>query len=272
MALTPINVQQQEFKLSLRGYSVEEVDEFLDDVVVTLREREQEIRDAEERVAALAEQLSANRDTEGAMRDSFQAEQRTADAMFLSSSHVLEKEALESELAGLRSTVTLLKADLQAVAAGVLPSIEEIESKIEEAVKTHVGYTVVDDDNLELYHDAPEWGLADITQELPIASSPDGVDVAETVPHESQDSVAMGASRENGPNYYRPFDALPSDETTSDPEPELDNLAEQDGMFELANSWPSPFLDEVPQDPFEDPSTEVFDDDGDDQDLTDVPR
>jgi len=270
MALTHINVQQQEFKLSLRGYSVKEVDEFLDDVVLALREREQETRDSEKRIAVLTEQLSANRDTEKAMHDSFQASQRAADATFLSSSHVLEKEALELELAGLRSAVTLLKADLQTVTAGALPAIEEIELKIEEAVKAHVG--VVDDGNLELHHDALGWGLADITQELPIASSPDGVDVAEIVPHESQDSVAIGTSRENGPNHYRPFDTPQSDEATGDPEPELDNLAEQDGMFKPADSWPSLFLDEAPQDPFEDPSTEIFDDDGDDQDPTDVPR
>ena len=81
MPLSPIDVQQQTFKVALRGYAEDEVDEFLDEVVISLRDYEQRLRDAEERIAVLEEQLSANRETEDAMRRTFLAAQRTADAI-----------------------------------------------------------------------------------------------------------------------------------------------------------------------------------------------
>ena len=186
MALTPIIVQQQKFKISLRGYSEQEVDEFLDDVVVTLKEHEQSLRDAEERVSVLEEQLTANRDTEEAMRNSFLAAQRAADdiiaearieaerlkaeagleATSLSSSHVTEKESLDAELVSLRSTVANLKQDLQTLAAGMLPAVEATQQHVEEATvgiatsPSEVSESSNDSSVDEWYEDAPEWGLA----------------------------------------------------------------------------------------------------------------
>lgn len=81
MPLSPIDVQQQTFKLSLRGYAEDEVDEFLDEVVISLRDYEQRLRDSQERVAVLEEQMSASRETEDAMRRTFIAAQRTADTI-----------------------------------------------------------------------------------------------------------------------------------------------------------------------------------------------
>ena len=37
MKLTPIDINNKEFKKGIRGYTVEEVDEFLDEVVETLK-------------------------------------------------------------------------------------------------------------------------------------------------------------------------------------------------------------------------------------------
>jgi cell division initiation protein len=90
MPLSPIDVQQQTFKVALRGYAEDEVDEFLDDVVIALRDYEQRLRDSQERVAVLEEQLSANRETEDAMRRTFLVAQRTADT-------IVEEAKSESE-------------------------------------------------------------------------------------------------------------------------------------------------------------------------------
>jgi cell division initiation protein len=147
MPLSPIDVQQQTFKVALRGYAEDEVDEFLDEVVISLRDYEQRLRDSQERVAVLEEQLSANRETEDAMRRTFLAAQRTADAIVeeaKSESERLmadargevervmlgqteEKAHLLAETALLRDRVHGLRAALVDLAGGTLERLDEMD-------------------------------------------------------------------------------------------------------------------------------------------------
>jgi len=147
MPLSPIDVTQQTFRVSLRGYDEGEVDAFLDEVVSSMKEYDQRLRDADERVSVLEEQLQANRETEVAMRRAFVAAQRTADeivaeariegerlvaeasaqAVEVSADQVRERDALRIELADLRSTVSDMKARMQAFAKGVLPDLEGVD-------------------------------------------------------------------------------------------------------------------------------------------------
>ncbi len=147
MPLSPIDVQQQTFKVALRGYAEDEVDEFLDEVVISLRDYEQRLRDAQERVAVLEEQLSANRETEDAMRRTFLAAQRTADAIVeeaKSESERLmadargevervmlgqteEKAHLLAETALLRDRVHGLRAALADLAGGTLERLDDLD-------------------------------------------------------------------------------------------------------------------------------------------------
>mgnify|MGYP000417498112 CR=1 FL=1 len=46
MPLTPIDVQQKTFGTALRGYDLDEVDDFLDEIVTSLKDSEQRLRDA----------------------------------------------------------------------------------------------------------------------------------------------------------------------------------------------------------------------------------
>ncbi len=62
MVLSPIDIEQKTFRVALRGYAEEEVDQFLDEIVIAIREYERQLRDANERVAVLEEQLEANRE------------------------------------------------------------------------------------------------------------------------------------------------------------------------------------------------------------------
>ncbi|MDF1594502.1 MAG: DivIVA domain-containing protein [Acidimicrobiia bacterium] len=147
MPLSPIDVQQQTFKVALRGYAEDEVDEFLDEVVISLRDYEQRLRDAQERVAVLEEQLSANRETEDAMRRTFLAAQRTADAIveeakseserLMADAHgevervmlgqTEEKAHLLAETALLRDRVHGLRASLADLAGGTLERLDELD-------------------------------------------------------------------------------------------------------------------------------------------------
>ena len=147
MPLSPIDVQQQTFKVALRGYAEDEVDEFLDEVVIALRDYEQRLRDAQERVAVLEEQLSANRETEDAMRRTFLVAQRTADTIVeeanLESERLLsgargevervaieqgeEKAQLLSETAMLRDRVHGLRASLKDLAGRTVDRLDALE-------------------------------------------------------------------------------------------------------------------------------------------------
>ncbi len=100
MALTPIDVQQKTFKISLRGYAEDEVDEFLDEVVISLRDLEQQLRDAEERVSIVEDQLEANRETEDAMRRTFVVAQRTADTIVSEAQEEADRILARGDLQG----------------------------------------------------------------------------------------------------------------------------------------------------------------------------
>jgi cell division initiation protein len=148
MPLSPIDVQQQTFKVALRGYAEDEVDEFLDEVVISLRDYEQRVRDAQERIAVLEEQLAANRETEDAMRRTFLAAQRTADSIVeeakAESERILgdargevdrvtfeqteQKAQLLAETALLRDRVHGLRASLTELAGGTLDRLAEIDT------------------------------------------------------------------------------------------------------------------------------------------------
>lgn len=81
MALTPIDVQQKTFGTALRGYDLDEVDDFLDEVVTTLAGYEQRLREAQERIAALESEVAEQGDAEKAISRALLAAQRSADAI-----------------------------------------------------------------------------------------------------------------------------------------------------------------------------------------------
>lgn len=53
MAITPADIEKKTFSTALRGYDLDEVDDFLDEMVVAVRELETELADARARIAEL---------------------------------------------------------------------------------------------------------------------------------------------------------------------------------------------------------------------------
>ena len=51
MPITPADIEKKTFSTALRGYDLDEVDDFLDEMVVAVRELEEELARAKERVA-----------------------------------------------------------------------------------------------------------------------------------------------------------------------------------------------------------------------------
>ena len=59
MAITPADIEKKTFSTALRGYDLDEVDDFLDEMVVAVRELEEELARARERIAQLEQDPGA---------------------------------------------------------------------------------------------------------------------------------------------------------------------------------------------------------------------
>ena len=154
MALSPIDIEQKTFRVALRGYAEEEVDQFLDEIVIALRDNERQLRDASERVAVLEEQLEANRETEERIKKTLLIAQRTADdvvqdarresqqilaearsqASEIEVERVKERDSLLSDLETLRDRVADIRERLGRLADQTVIDLEAIDTDIASAL------------------------------------------------------------------------------------------------------------------------------------------
>ena len=150
MVLSPIDIEQKTFRVALRGYAEEEVDQFLDEIVIAIREYERQLRDANERVAVLEEQLEANRETEDRIKKTLVIAQRTADqvvqeargeaqqllteartqASEVEIERIQERENLVADLDRMRSSVAGLKDRIVGLVDSTSGDLEAIEEDI----------------------------------------------------------------------------------------------------------------------------------------------
>ncbi len=79
MDLTPIDIYNKEFSRVLRGYSQDEVDEFLDEVMETFERLYKENLDMKDALAAMKEQLDSYRTMEATLKETLVTAQQTAD-------------------------------------------------------------------------------------------------------------------------------------------------------------------------------------------------
>jgi cell division initiation protein len=150
MVLSPIDIEQKTFRVALRGYAEEEVDQFLDEIVIAIREYERQLRDANERVAVLEEQLEANRETEERIKKTLIIAQRTADqvveeargeakqllveartqASDVELERISERESLVADLDRMRSSVGSLKERVAALVESTMEQLDELEQDV----------------------------------------------------------------------------------------------------------------------------------------------
>lgn len=154
MPLTPIDVQQKTFGTALRGYDLDEVDDFLDEIVTSLKDYEQRLRDAQERIATLEVEMNDRGDTEGAIARALVAAQRSADSIVADAKAEAdrivgqaraeaselqrvrddEKAAAESEIGRIRSVVERLRADLAEFGVVIGHNLEEADVAVSGAL------------------------------------------------------------------------------------------------------------------------------------------
>ncbi|MFQ5966153.1 MAG: DivIVA domain-containing protein [Acidimicrobiia bacterium] len=240
MALSPFDVEHKTFRTSLRGYTEEEVDEFLDEVVASLREYEQRLREASEQVGVLESELEASREAETAIRRTFIAAQRTADQMIEEAqveakkiladarSEAVENEAdrirvreeTQAEIDGMRQAVTDLKELMQKLVDDVFAEAEVIEGSITEVAATHdldrefdIPALVAEEgeDDIEYYDDGLE-----ISEEDEAPDVSEAADLTDEEVTEEPDDVQVDLDDEPEPAAHRSRPRRPWERDTSD--------------------------------------------------------
>ena len=199
MSLGPVDVQQKTFGTALRGYDLDEVDEFLDEVVMSLDSYEQRLAEANALVRRLKQEAEERGDAEGAISRALLAAQRSADTIVSEAqeeadrtladarykaeriladarheSHALETERerirneLTEEIGRLRATLADLRGRVAALSASVEADLSTMDAALDEAAS-------------EMEHDIPSGfddGEPDGTSEIDFEE--EGIDEFDT--------------------------------------------------------------------------------------------
>jgi len=154
--LTPIDVEQKAFTQALRGYQMDEVDDFLDEVVATLRSYEQRLRETQDKIRALESDTSSRGGDESEISRAIITAQRSADRLLTEAKAEAEairgqaeadtaaalrrrdeeKNRLQGEVSGMRDLVSSLRAKLSELATAVTSEIDQMEDNLSQTVST----------------------------------------------------------------------------------------------------------------------------------------
>jgi cell division initiation protein len=168
--LTPIDVEQKAFTQALRGYQMDEVDDFLDEVVATLRSYEQRLREAQDKIRALESDTSSRGGDESEISRAIITAQRSADRLLAEARAEAEtirsqaeaettaalkkrddeQNRLQGEVSGMRELVTSLRAKLSALAAAVTSEVDEMEENLAQTATTLASSTKSGNDTNEV--------------------------------------------------------------------------------------------------------------------------
>ena len=153
MDLTPNDVEQKAFTQALRGYQMDEVDDFLDEIVTTLRSYDQRLRDAQDKIRALETDAVSRGGDETTISRAILVAQRSADALLaearvdadrikhtaiaetesLSAERDMERNRLQSEIDGMRMRVSGLRETLVSLSSAISGQVGDMEAEIDDA-------------------------------------------------------------------------------------------------------------------------------------------
>lgn len=253
MPLTPIDVQQKTFATALRGYDLDEVDDFLDAVVVALKDYDQRLSDAQERISTLEAELNDKGDAEGAIARALVAAQRSADAIVadakeqaqrimadadseaneLAEARDVERQRLQSEIDGLRAKVSSVRASVAELTAAIPLTLDEIDEVLDansdqpggatfDAAVPVGGYEIAAEPE-----DEPEVDTPDAEVDL---TSPDGAD--EEVGDGDEDDGDWDAGDDEGGEFGDHARHLADDEPSGEM-PSIEELSQRiDSAFD----------------------------------------
>lgn len=157
MKLTPLDIHHKEFRNSLRGYSPEQVDDFLDEVADEFERLFKENIDLNEKITGLNERIKAYSELERTLQKTLVAAQTSADdiasradaesakiikdaeakAQEIVSSALAEKQKALADLGGVKAAESEFRARFQQMLMGYLETIPELEAA-EESVADEI--------------------------------------------------------------------------------------------------------------------------------------
>ena len=153
--ITPVDIQNKEFKTAFRGYNVDEVDEFLEELFKDFSRMYRENADMKDKNAILKDAVDTYKEMEETMRSAIISAQRTSEEI-LRNAHeqadTIVREAkvraqemmneldariqeLNRETAEIEGRNTLLRAKLRTVLNTYLSMLDEIPTAEPEVVK-----------------------------------------------------------------------------------------------------------------------------------------
>jgi cell division initiation protein len=190
MTLSVGDVENKQFTPAMRGYHVDQVDDFLDDVVTTLRAHEQRLRDAQDRIRTLEADLSSRGSDETTISRAFLAAQRSADALITDAEEAArrirrdaeteaaaltgerdeQRRKLVDEIEVMRGAVSNLRSRLGELAGTIGTDVASMEAVLAEA-ETEVRQPLV--------------AVPTLVEDEPVAESPPPAESASTGPEEA---------------------------------------------------------------------------------------
>ena len=223
MNLTPIDVEQKAFTQALRGYQMDEVDDFLDEVVGTLRNYEQRLREAHDKIKVLESEsplATTSRGDESEISRAILTAQRSADRLLeearteaeeirseavaetsqLKAQRDSERSRLQDEVAGMSSRVAALRDKLAELAAVAGAQVDEMEGEISSASTGLGGPAVMDEEELP----------ADVSEEE-LLDEFDAVAVDEEIDLSPEEPVEETAEADMPPSFSDIFPEPGSD-------------------------------------------------------------
>ena len=117
--ITPVDIQHKQFRKALQGYSREDVDAFLDEIIESLEEEIEERTKLEARVAELQEKLAHFKAMESSLQSTLVLAQRTADEVKASAHKEVDlikqraRLEFEAELAEIKGRIAEARRELQ---------------------------------------------------------------------------------------------------------------------------------------------------------------
>lgn len=177
MKLTPLDIHHKEFRNSLRGYNVEEVDKFLDEVADEFERLFKENIDLSERLDTAREQIRGFEAQKETLHNTLVAAQRSAEditlrakeeaATVLRDAEVKAKEIIHNALTQ--------KQTISAELVRIKKAEEEFRAAFTKMLESHLkGITVIplSGDVQVLMGQTGEGTIADVKVEQPAAQSP----------------------------------------------------------------------------------------------------
>lgn len=152
MRLTPMDIHHKEFRHAVRGYSEEEVDAFLDEVVVEFEQLYKDNMDLKEEINRLKEKMAQYESLEGTLRNTLVMAQKSAEdvkreaqkeaELIIQDSELKakeivrdafeEKDDLQKQITVLSSAEQEFRRNIREIVTNYMEMIQEAEVKADE--------------------------------------------------------------------------------------------------------------------------------------------